>query len=160
VRKQVVTEWARSSERNRTDRTKKKSMKIWTSMKKEWTRGKIRLSSNWEKNEKNKHFNFFIFHWHIKIAFISSAISPQTVGGIVAKVSQTMFSIVMKIPRGDTDSGKILYIVYRSQANKTRFYFYSISIYLMYSLHSFSFKNDTIVDVFIEMFFAAHYKKI
>jgi hypothetical protein len=119
VKKQAVTEWTRFNKRNRTDR-RKKSMKIWTNMKKEWTRGKIRLSNNWEKKRKNKCFNLFIYRWHIKIDFICSEISPQTAGGIVAKVSQTRFSSVLKISREDTDSRKILYIVYRGRTTKTR----------------------------------------
>jgi hypothetical protein len=159
VKKQTVTEWTQFSKRNRTER-RKKSIKIWTNLRKQWTGGTIRLSNN-QKKRKNKRSNLLICRWHIKIAFICSEISPQIADGIVAEVSQTRLSSVLKISRGDTDSGKILYIVYRGQQIKrvkTRFYLYSISIYSMYTLHYFSFKSDIILDVFIGMFFAAHHQ--
>jgi len=68
-----------------------------------------------------KRFNVFICLCHIKTAFFRFEIFSRIQDGMVAKVFLTGFSSVLKISRGNTEFGNMLYIVCRGRANKTGF---------------------------------------
>ena len=73
-----------------------------------------------ENKRKKQHFHAFTCLRYIEIAFTCFEIFSQTADGMMIKVLETRFPSVLKITIGDKNSGKILYIVSRGQANKTR----------------------------------------